>query len=284
MARRIAVDLSESVWAELQRLQDQSGGDLSTIIDATLADAFELEKHALFQVSTSSALVKGVFAGAMTIAELRRHGDMGLGTFAGLDGELVMIEGECFRATAGGVVARADDELEVPFALVTRFVPDLEAEADRVSDIRSLQLQLDRHRPSQNIFAGVRVDGVFDGLMMRAACPARGGEGLVAATQHQSEFSAGGVEGTLIGFWAPDYTRAVSVPGHHLHFISADRSLGGHVLEMEAGRLRIQMQLESEVHLAIPETEEFLSADLEGDHRHALDVAETGLGRSDSVE
>jgi acetolactate decarboxylase len=278
------VELSESVWTELKRLQDQRRADLSTIIDTTLADAFELERHALFQVSTSSALVKGVFAGAITVAQLKRHGDTGLGTFAGLDGELVMVEGECFRATAGGVVARADDEREVPFALVTRFVPDLEAETDRVSDIRSLQLQLDRHRPSQNIFAGVRVDGVFHELKMRAACPARDGEGLVAATRHQSEFSASGVEGTLIGFWAPDYTRAVSVPGHHLHFISADRSLGGHVLEMKASRLRIQMQLESEVHLAIPETEEFLAADLDGDHRRALDIAETGRNRSDSVE
>lgn len=284
MARRITVDLSESVWSELQRLQDRDGEDPSAIVDTALAEAFGLQKHSLFQVSTSNALVQGVFAGAITVAELARHGDMGLGTFVGLDGELVMIDGDCFRATAGGVVTQPNDDMEVPFALVTTFDPDRVFEVDRVSGMSSLQRQLDRLRPSQNIFAAVRIDGVFDELMLRAACPAREGEGLLAATQHQSEFRQVGMEGSLVGFWAPDYTRAISVPGYHLHFISSDRSVGGHVLEMSGGPMSVKIQLESDVHLAIPETEEFLTADLGGDHRESLEVAETSSTRSRSVD
>lgn len=275
MTRRLTIDISESAWEALQERQRHSGTDYSTIIDSALCSAFGLEKHTLFQVSTSNALVQGVFAGAITVDELKRHGDMGLGTFAGLDGELVMIDGECFRASAGGAVETAAGDREVPFALITRFHPDRVVELEAVEHVGALHEQLDRLMPSENLFLGLRVDGRFDRLALRAACPAREGEGLAQATRHQSEFELSGVAGSLIGFWAPEYTRSVSVPGYHFHFISSDRTRGGHVLEVVAQRLKADIQVESDVHLAIPETEQFLSADLRGDHREELAEAET---------
>lgn len=280
MTRRLTVDISESVWSALRERQRQSGADFDTIVDSALCDAFDLEKHTLFQVSTSNALVQGVFAGAITVGELRRHGNLGLGTFAGLDGELVMIEGECFRASAGGAVERADDEREVPFALMTRFVADRIVELRAIDTIRSLQESLNGYLPSENLFLAFKVEGGFDRLAMRAACPAREGEGLAEATRHQSEFELTDVSGSLVGFWAPEYSRSVSVPGYHFHFISGDRTSGGHVLDVEATGLSAEIQVETDVHLAIPETEQFLSADLRGDHRRELSEAETLSTRS----
>jgi acetolactate decarboxylase len=275
VTRRLELDISESVWRELNRRQAEVGGDLSHIVDSALAGAFELERHSLFQVSTSNALVQGVFAGAITVAELRRHGDFGLGTFAGLDGELIMLEGSCYRAGFGGQVDPAEDSREVPFALVTRFSSDLEETIGDVPAINALTSSIDRLLPSQNLFAGIRIDGVFGSLMMRAACPALDGEGLLEASRHQSEFQADDVAGSLVGFWAPEYSQAVSVPGYHFHFLSEDRGLGGHVLDLRAASLAVQLQTESDVHLAMPETAEFLTADLTGEHRDALDAAET---------
>jgi acetolactate decarboxylase len=275
VTRRLELDISESVWQELNRRQAETDGDLSHIVDSALATAFDLERHSLFQVSTSNALVRGVFAGAITVGELKSHGDFGLGTFTGLDGELIMVEGHCYRAGFGGQVGAVDDAREVPFALVTRFTADLEETISDVSSIHALTTEIDRLLPSQNLFAGIRIDGVFGSLMMRAACPARHGEGLLEATRHQSEFQADEIEGTVVGFWAPEYSRAVSVPGYHFHFLSADRGLGGHVLDMRSGPLTVQLQTESDVHLAMPETAEFLAADLSGEHREALETAET---------
>jgi acetolactate decarboxylase len=273
--RRLELEISQSVWRELQRRQAETGDDLSQIADSALASAFELERHSLFQVSTSNALVQGVFAGAITVGELRNHGDFGLGTFAGLDGELIMLDGFCYRAGFGGQVVTADDSREVPFALVTRFAADLEETVDEIPDIDALTTAIDRLLPSQNLFAGIRIDGLFGSLMMRAACPAQDGEGLLEATRHQSEFQADEIEGTLVGFWAPEYSRAVSVPGYHFHFLSAERSLGGHLLDLRSGPVTVQLQTESEVHLAMPETAAFLTADLSGEHREALEAAET---------
>lgn len=281
MTRRLELEISESVWQELNRRQAEIGGDLSNIVDSALVIAFDLERHSLFQVSTSNALVQGVFAGAITVGELRSHGDFGLGTFAGLDGELLMLEGTCYRAGFGGQVTAVDDGLEVPFALVTRFTPDMEMRIESIPDIHALTAEIDRILPSENLFAGIRIDGAFGSLMMRAACPAQDGEGLLEATRHQSEFQADDIEGTLIGFWAPEYSRAVSVPGYHFHFLSGDRTMGGHVLDVRSGPLTVKLQTESDVHLAMPETAEFLAADLTGEHRDALEAAETASRAAD---
>ena len=263
------------MWRALSDEAEQSGDPLSTVVDRALATAFDLERHSLFQVSTSNALVQGVFRGAVTVRELKRNGDFGLGTFEGLDGELIMLDGVCYRATGGGVVTSPPDDARVPFAVVTHFHPDLSLTADPGS-LADMTKTLDVSRPSENLFVGIRADGRFDRLSMRAACAAESGENLLEATAHQSEFAVVQVEGTLIGFWAPLYARAVNVPGYHFHFISKDRGLGGHVLDMEAGALDVGIHVESELHIAIPETEEFLTADLSGDHQEALHQAETG--------
>ena len=251
---------------------------MSEVVDALLSEALDLDRHSMFQVSTSSALVEGVFGGTTTVDDLIRHGDFGLGTFADLDGEMILIDGECFRATADGELSLAGSEREIPFAVVTRFVPDITRGIGSDVDLATLTEHMDEMRPSQNLFVGIRVDGVFERLTMRAICRALPGESLVDATGHQSEFTVASMEGTLVGFWSPEYTRSMSVPGYHLHFISVDRTVGGHVLGLRARELSVRLQTESDLHLALPETAEFLTADLSGDHREELRRAETEPG------
>ena len=248
---------------------------MSTVVDRALATALDLQRHSLFQVSTSNALVQGVFQGAVTVAELKQNGDFGLGTFEGLDGELIMLDGLCYRATGGGAITSPPDDARVPFAVVTHFRSDMSLTAGPGS-LADLAELLDAARPSENLFVGIRATGRFERLSLRAACAAASGETLLEATAHQSEFTVDEEEGTLIGFWAPLYARAVNVPGYHFHFISGDHGLGGHVLDMEASALEVGIHVESELHIAIPETEEFLAADLSGDHQEALHQAETG--------
>jgi acetolactate decarboxylase len=273
MAPRIEPEVSGSVMRALTERVERSGSTLSDVVDKLLSEALQLERHSLFQVSTSNALVEGVFGGITTVADLKGHGDFGLGTFAGLDGEMVMIDGDCYRVTAGGVVTVATDDRATPFALVTRFSADCDANVESAT-LESLVTRLDRLRPSENLFVGIRVDGRFDSLAMRAICAARPGEGLLEATTHQSEFEVSDVTGTIVGFWAPEFARSVSVTGYHFHFISKDRDVGGHVFGLEGRELHLQVHTESDLHLALPESVEFLTADLSGDHELDLDRAE----------
>ena len=46
-------------------------------------------RETLSQVSTINALLAGVYDGILTVGELKGYGDFGIGTFEGLDGEMV---------------------------------------------------------------------------------------------------------------------------------------------------------------------------------------------------
>ena len=76
----------------------------------------------LYQTSTMSALVDGIYDGSMTIAELLEHGDFGVGTFNQLDGEMVVNEGVCFHLFSSGEARVASPHDLTPFAAVTTLV------------------------------------------------------------------------------------------------------------------------------------------------------------------
>jgi acetolactate decarboxylase len=102
------------------------------------------------------------------------------------------------------------------------------------------------------------------------------GEGarLIDAARAQNEFHFTNVAGTLVGLWSPGFSSAFSVPGYHFHFLSADRQHGGHLLECSAGPLRLRMEALNDFHLALPETESFLRADLSRNAADELAYAE----------
>src|SRR5260370_2384050 len=58
----------------------------------------------------------------------------------------------------------------------------------------------------------------------------------------QAEFSFGNVSGTLVGFRGPAYASALNSPGYHFHFLTDDRSGGGHVLSFTAARAGLKLQ------------------------------------------
>jgi acetolactate decarboxylase len=66
---------------------------VSLIVSKALADYLEVAHHTLYQVSTATALVEGIYQGAVRVGTLREHGDLGLGTFEDLDGEMVIVDG-----------------------------------------------------------------------------------------------------------------------------------------------------------------------------------------------
>lgn len=276
MYKHLDCRISQSLWAALQADVRRTGHSLSHVVQERLSAAYDMEHHTIFQVSTSTAVTKGLFKGCAAVADLKSHGDFGLGTFEDLDGELILFEGHAYQARAEGVVSEVPDPTLTPFATVTRFAPEQELPLRDIHSQVHLESLLDSHRPSENTFVGIRVDGLFDRVELRAACKANPGEDLVAATGHQSEFVFENIEGTLVGFWAPVYARTLTVSGYHLHFISKDRTKGGHLIGVEARNLKAQLHLETDFHVAVPETAQFLEADLKDDPSAALAVAEHG--------
>jgi acetolactate decarboxylase len=271
-------EISGSLMSALQDRARSSGEPLNHIVMRALADHLEVQHATLFQVSTSGALVEGISEGVVTVGELKRHGDLGLGTFADLDGEMVVIDGRFWRVPGKGAIREAADSDLAPFAVLTTFRPERSIELARVASLDGLLAQLDQLRNSDNLFFAVRLDGRVGRLRTRAVCK-KPGAGLVDAAASQVEFEFGDVSGTIVGFWTPTYARTVNIAGWHLHFLSDDRSGGGHLLDIEGKGLKAQVQHLDDFRMAIPESAEFLKADLSGDPSKALDKAERSQKR-----
>jgi acetolactate decarboxylase len=245
-----------------------------------LADHMEVPHATLFQVSTSGALVEGISQGVVTVGELKRHGDLGLGAFADLDGEMVVVDGQFWRVRGSGSIREAADSDLAPFAVVTNFRPERSVELASVGSFDDMLRQLDTLRNSNNLFFAVRIDGQFSHVHTRAVCKTEPGVGLVDAAAHQVEFELRAIAGTIVGFWTPEYAKSINIAGWHLHFLTGDRSGGGHLLDVAGSRLKAQVQHLDDLRMAIPESPEFLKADLTGDPGQALYKAERAQGRA----
>ena len=266
--------LPAGLWAALQAHCTSTGECFNHAVIAALAEALDIEHHTLYQVSTAGALVEGVYQGCVSVGTIRRHGDFGLGTFDGLDGEAILLDGVCWQARGDGSVQVAPDAALAPFFVATHFAADTEATFGGVVSFADLRERLDGLRPSANLFVAIRLHGLFERIKVRAACKSAPGTDLVSATSHQAEFELQNISGSLVGFWSPDYARTINVPGYHLHFLSDDHRHGGHLLELGADTLQLGLHTESNLHLALPETAAFLAADLSGDPSSALATAE----------
>jgi acetolactate decarboxylase len=266
--------LPAALWAALEDRQRHTGEPIHHIVRAALADALQVEHHTLYQVSTASALVEGIYRGAVTVGQLLEHGDFGLGTFDGLDGEMVLCDGEVLQVRADGTVHHPPLDAASPFALVTRFAPEQERRVASCTDLAALRAAIDPLRASANVFYAVRVDGHFSAVHTRAMCRTEDGVPLVQAAAHQPEFRLRNVRGTMVGFWSPPHVRALEVPGYHLHFVTAARDAGGHVLGCAGRDLRLRIQEVRDLRVALPANEAFLKADLTRDPTGDLEKTE----------
>lgn len=209
------------------------------------------ERHGpeLFQVSTLAALAHGDNRGRARIRDLLAHGDLGIGTFDHLDGELVVVDGRAWRVHDHEVVEPADPQEFTPYGAVTRFAPSGPADVVSCRDVADLHSQLDALRPSANRPVAMKIDGHLDRLVIRVACGAAEGERLVEAAGRQFEAAHEGVLGTVVGFWTPGDLIGIDLVGYHLHALADDQSLGGHVYDLAGESLRVAMQVEGEVHV-----------------------------------
>src|SRR6201993_3499017 len=270
----ISLNIPQSLKAALDAEASRSGQGVSSVVTGALGRYFEKPIHTVFQVSTSGALVAGVYDREVTVQAILGHGDFGLGTFANLDGEMVVLDGRAYQVQGSGRVSEAAPDAGAPFAVVTWFQPETDVSIAQVNSFTNLEAHCDDHRRSGNIFYALRLDGHFKRVRTRAVNPPQPGTRLVDATRAQSEFNFADLDGTLVGLWSPGFSSAFSVAGYHLHFLSADRQHGGHLLDLEADTLRLKVEALTDFQLALPESEAFLKADLSKNTADELAYAE----------
>ena len=239
--------------------------------------------YEIFQVSTLNALVEGLYEGEITYGELKEHGDFGIGTFNALDGEMIAFDGQFYQIRGDGSISTVSDDQKTPFAVVQYFNPALSFHLDESKTFDGLKQECDRLSEGKNCFYSVRIDGFFSSMKTRSVerqeKPYRP---LNEVTRSQKEFECHDIEGTIAGFCFPDFTQGLNVPGYHLHFLSRDRTTGGHILDctMTCGTLFLDHT--SNFHMELPKRKEFLDADLAKDTGKAVKEAETSRDKRSS--
>ncbi|MGC2275811.1 MAG: acetolactate decarboxylase, partial [Candidatus Binatus sp.] len=255
------IHLPPALAGQLGARRIQTGQTLSAIVIQALERLLGDEDQTVFQTSTVNALMEGASTGDMTMGELKTHGDFGLGTFDGLDGEMIELDGKVFQVRADGHAHPVEDSARTPFATVSFFKADQSARLASPCEQPAMLAAVAAMLPSQNIFHAVRIEGRFDYVKTRAVAKQDKSVGLEAAARAEPIFEFHDVEGTIVGFFTPDYLRGVNVPGYHLHFITADRAAGGHMLDCRTKDVTIKIHHTPEFELGTPGTEEFLKAD-----------------------
>ncbi|MFB9769304.1 acetolactate decarboxylase [Lactiplantibacillus modestisalitolerans] len=230
----------------------------------------------IFQHGTLGLLVPGLFDGTITAGALLKHGDTGIGTLAGLDGEVIIIDGHAYQAREDGQIREIAADETLPFASVHFEKPDISDQLQALSQA-DFETQVVRDYRLTNVFAAIRIDGHFKHIKTRVAPRQQPPyKTLVEATSTQPEFSGDDVDGTIVGYYAPHLFQGATVGGFHLHFLSADHQLGGHLLGFEIAKATLKVQHFADFHVHLPiDNEAYLQEQFDNQTiDHAINKAE----------
>ncbi|TWI73979.1 acetolactate decarboxylase [Desulfobotulus alkaliphilus] len=221
-----------------------------------------------------NALVEGIYQQKIPLAEIKQHGDFGLGTFDHLDGEMVMLDNEIYQITSDGKAAQVSDDALTPFSCVAFYRPVSHDRLEKACNYPAFLDWLNSLLPSPNIFYAIRVDGRFSRIRVRSVPRQENYRPLAEVAKDQPVFEYTDTEGSLVGFYTPPFMGSLSVPGMHLHFLSADRKSGGHLLECCPDGITAGIQFLTTLELGLPMSFDYLTCDFQRDTEKDLESAE----------
>ncbi|MDV2481796.1 acetolactate decarboxylase [Methanoculleus sp. Wushi-C6] len=234
------------------------------------------DRDTLFQVSTIDALLQGMYDGSLTFDELATYGDLGIGCGDRLDGELVGVDGEWYLIRTDGRAYPVTGSATTPFAAATFFDPDLTITVGEPTNLTGFGRHLEAELPSRNLFYAIRMDGTFPRVVTRSVpVQEKPYPRLADVTANQTVFTFENVTGTVVGFWAPELVKGINVPGYHLHFITRDRTAGGHLLDMTVPEDSVvQIDVTTNFTMVLPGAGDFWTVDLSDDLSDDLERVE----------
>ena len=260
----------------VQKRAETEGAASGATADAT-ADSMS---DAIYQVSLLDGLMQGDYDGTATVGQLLQEGNTGLGTFDKLDGEMIVLDGVVYQAKSDGSVAVAGDAQTVPFAAVTDFDEDIAGvPLSSIADFGGLKAALDDIIAKQtgdfNRFYVAEIKGNFDVMRVRSVpVQEKPYKPLAEVTKNQAEFVYENIPGTAVAMRFPDYMQGINLPGWHLHFLSDDKTKGGHVLDLKLADGTVSMDTVLAFQLVAPGTESFANLDLGADLSQQTTVVE----------
>jgi len=220
--------------------------------------------NSMYQVSTINALLEGVHEGVITIDELLKHGNFGIGTFESIDGELIIHQGIAYQANGDGSLTEAPKDLKTPFAMISSFHPENRQPCNSISSMKALGEYLVKQFVSKNYIYAILIEDCFSKIKARSLLPQKVPYKPLYEILDtvQNTFELENITGSLVGFYFPEYFKNINMPHFHFHFINEEKTLGGHVFEIEIKTAHLQISQLSKFELLFPEHSHFSNTDL----------------------
>jgi len=234
------------------------------------------KNDALFQAGTLISLLQGVYEGDVDFKELGLRGDTGLGTFNGVDGEMIGLDGHYYRIDVNGVAAEVPSETQSPFAAVSHFQPTIHFDVQSTDNLEALCQMLDDQLDTFNIFYMMRLEVELDSIQLRSvACQTKPYRPLIEVLPEiQRVFELTDTKGTLVCLRSPKYSDPLNVPGYHFHYIDQDRKTGGHVFNLKLKKAKVSIQPIRHWNIALMNNALFDRANLEENVQKAVQKVE----------
>ena len=235
-------------------------------------------KNVMYQVSLLQGLTYGDYCGSVSIKELKQYGDTGIGTFNNLNGELIMLDGKVYRAAGDGNVTAVSDDETIPFGVVTFIDADMSKNLRDIPDYDALCDELDKivRERGKNRFYMIRIDGIFQKINVRSVYAQKKPYKPLTEvlTYDQTFFDYENVKGTAVGLYCPPYMASLNATGWHLHFISEDKTKGGHVLGLHIADALLTWKDTNEFQIRLPQNERFSDFDFTVDQSADIEKIE----------
>lgn len=197
------------------------------------------------QWGSLDALLKAQYDGPTPVGNLMQSDAIGLGTFNGLDGEMVVLDGNVYQIDGFGDIHRPGRGAHSPFAFVTSpFRPSVEFAVPGPISIKTLGTLIDRKMGSYQGILAVQVDAQLANVRGRSfAAQLPPYRPFLQISDRQTIFTFPRLGATLVGYRMPDSVKSgnQNVPGYHFHFLNQARTTGGHLLEAKvlSGTVRV---------------------------------------------
>ena len=198
--------------------------------------------NVLYQHGTLGTLMAGLLEGTASINDLLEHGDLGIATLTGSDGEVIFVDGKAYHANEHKEFIELTGDEMTPYATVTKFKADSSFKTSNKNQEEVFD-EVKKQMTSENMFSAVKISGTFKKMHVRMM---PGQEPpytrLIDSARRQPEETRENIKGSIVGFFTPELFHGIGSAGFHIHFANDDRNLGGHVLDFIVDDVTVEIQ------------------------------------------
>lgn len=249
----------------------------TTCANAAVAENATADRETINQIALLQSLTLGHFQGSMTVGEWKKLGDTGIGTFEGLNGEMIVLDGVVYQGDQNCNAKIMSDKVKIPFSNITFFDKDFSVKLNNIANKTALEKTLNKSvsKHGANNFYMVKIPAEYKKILIRSeAGQKKPYPTLVEALKTQKEVTLKNIRGTIVGLYCPAYMSSLNSVGWRFHFISDDKKFAGHVLDMNIKSGDAQFDKTAKFELYLPKDKNFHKLNLGQDLREDIRKAE----------